>query len=193
MVDVKIDEEKQAELQAPKKTEWRKEIKDWTRSIVLAFVIVFLVNQFVFNLSTVDGSSMEPTLVEDEWLFVNRAVYLLGEPSQGEVVILKDPSQPYGERSKYLVKRVVAVPGDSLAIENGVLIINGERVNESYVKSLALGSHYPSITLSQDEYFVLGDNRTRSRDSRDFGPVSIDLIKGRADFILWPVQNWTGL
>ena len=172
---------------------WRKEVKDWVRSIVIALVVVFLLNQFVFNLSTVEGSSMEPTLVENEWLFVNRAVYLLGEPGRGDVVILEDPKQRYGEKSKYLVKRIVAVPGDTLEIRNGILILNGERVSEPYVKSLALGSSYQHITLQKDQYFVMGDNRTNSWDSRDFGPVSIDLIKGRADFILWPMNEWTGL
>lgn len=175
------------------KFNWRKEMKDWIRSIAIALVVVFLLNQFVFNLSTVEGSSMEPTLIENEWLFVNRAAYLIGEPSRGDVVILSDPKQQYGMENKYLVKRVAAVPGDTLEIQGGVLFLNGERVNEPYVKSLAVGSNYPRMTLEKDQYFVMGDNRADSWDSRDFGPISADLIKGRADFILWPLKNWSGL
>jgi signal peptidase I len=166
------------------------ELWDWVKSIGTALVIVFVLHTFVFNLSTVKGSSMQPTLEDGEWLFVNKWVYWVGEPKRGDVVILKDPSGGFGKR-EYLVKRIVALPGDTVEVKNHELYVNGEKYNEPYIDVQFEDADFSSLTVEKGHYFVIGDNRHAgaSRDSRSFGSVPDEMIKGRADFILWPLKK----
>jgi len=165
------------------------ELWDWTKSILLALAIVFIIHQFVFNLSKVEGDSMQPTLENNERLFVNKIIYLMKEPDYNEVVILKDPRGG----KQYLVKRVVAVSGDTVEIRDQHLYINGQRVDEAYTVTRIEGQDYGPIIVEEDHFFVMGDNRLygESLDSRDngIGTIHTDLIKGRAEFILWPITK----
>ena len=176
------------------KPSWKKEVWEWVKSIGIALVIVLFLNHFVFNLSTVQGYSMEPTLEEKEWLFINRVVYLFGEPERGDIVILRDPKRDLG-RNQYLVKRVIGVPGDTVEIRGGKLYINGEWFEEPYIDTPIEDGDMAPVTIGEDEYFVMGDNRhwRSSLDSREFGPVPESLIKGRADFVIWPLSRAGGL
>lgn len=173
--------------QAEAKINFAAEVWDWTKSILLALAIVLIIHQFVFNLSKVEGHSMEPTLEDNERLFVNKVVYLLGEPKVNNVVILRDPRGG----KQFLVKRIVAVSGDSVEIRNQHLFVNGQQVDEPYIATQIEGRDYGPITVDEEHYFVMGDNRYfgESLDSRDFGAVQSDLIKGRAEFILWPITK----
>lgn len=170
------------------------ELWDWTKSIAVALVIVILLNMFVFNLSTVKGHSMEPTLREKEWLFVNKLTFLIGHPERGDVVILKDPDMQSVDR-QYLVKRVVATPGDKVEIRGGKLYVNGEAVSEPYTDIKIEDGDRGPIVVEEGRYFVMGDNRHQlaSKDSRTFGTVSEKAIQGRAEFILWPLRQMGGL
>ncbi|GAA3409900.1 signal peptidase I [Paenibacillus hodogayensis] len=170
------------------------ELWDWTKSIAVALVIVILLNMFVFNLSTVKGHSMEPTLREKEWLFVNKFAFLIGHPDRGDVVILKDPDMQSVDR-QYLVKRVVAIPGDKVEIRGGKLYVNGETVTETYTDIKIEDGDRAQVIVEEGKYFVMGDNRHQgaSKDSRIFGTVSEKAIQGRADFILWPIHQVGGL
>jgi signal peptidase I len=164
------------------------EIWDWIKSISVALIIVIVLNLYVFNLSTVKGHSMEPTLQEKEWLFINKIVYITGSPKRGDVVILKDPVKQEVDR-KFLVKRVVGLPGDRVEIRSGKLYVNGDIVQEPYTDiRIEDGDHGPFV-VEEGRYFVMGDNRHQgaSLDSRSFGSVASGLIEGRADFILWPM------
>ncbi|BBH22695.1 hypothetical protein Back11_40400 [Paenibacillus baekrokdamisoli] len=172
-----------------KKPVWTTELWEWSRTLIIAVIVVLLLHFFVFNLSTVKGQSMQPTLYEKEWLFVNKYTYMFGgSPQISDVIILKDPSN--GEDKKeYLVKRVVGIPGDTIEIRQGQLYRNGELVVEPYTDTEIADFDYGPIKLKTDTYFVMGDNRhaRASKDSRSFGPVPLDMIRGRADFILWPI------
>ncbi|MDF2721699.1 MAG: lepB [Paenibacillus sp.] len=170
------------------------ELWDWVKSITVAFVIVILLNMYVFNLSTVKGHSMEPTLQEKEWLFVNKLAFLTGHPDRGDVVILKDPD-PNSPDRQYLVKRVVAVPGDIVYIRGGKLFVNGEVIDEPYTDITIEDGDRRPIVVEDGTYFVMGDNRhqSASKDSRIFGTVPETLIQGRADFIVWPPHEAGGL
>ncbi|MEF3306747.1 signal peptidase I [Paenibacillus sp. GYB003] len=170
------------------------ELWDWTKSIAVALVIVILLNMYVFNLSTVKGHSMEPTLREKEWLFVNKFALLIGHPKRGDVVILKDPDMQSADR-QFLVKRVVAVPGDKVEIRGGKLYVNGEQASEPYTDIKIEDGDRGQIVVEEGHYFVMGDNRHQgaSKDSRIFGTVAEKLIQGRADFILWPLRQVGGL
>ncbi|SFM03593.1 signal peptidase I [Paenibacillus sp. 1_12] len=166
------------------------EVWSWTKSILIALLIVALVHQYGFHLSTVKGASMQPTLEENELLFINKTVHFLGSPSRGDVVVVKEPesSEP---QSIFLVKRVVAVAGDEVRIQQGKLYVNGLFATESYTDSLIEDGSLEPYTIPQGSLFVMGDNRHRlaSYDSRSFGAVSVDKIEGRAEFIVWPLSK----
>ncbi|MUT65571.1 signal peptidase I [Paenibacillus sp. NEAU-GSW1] len=169
------------------KSGWKKELWDWTKTVVVSFAIVMLLHLFVFNLSTVEGHSMEPTLHEKEWLFINKLVYLFEQPKFGDIVILEDPMSPAGEQ-ELLVKRIIGVPGDRLEIYNKQLYRNGDLVEETYVDSVIEDLDFMPIQLEKGGYFVMGDNRhaRASKDSRIFGTIQKSMIRGRAEFIIWP-------
>ncbi|WP_223299020.1 signal peptidase I [Paenibacillus darwinianus] len=170
------------------------ELLDWAKTLGVALVIVLLANRFVFNLSTVEGQSMEPTLEQHEWLFINKIGYRIGEPERGDIVILKDPSEQI-DRKQFLVKRVIGLPGDTVEIRAGQLYVNGLQTVESYTDVNIEDSDYGPETIAEGQYFVMGDNRRAgaSKDSRSFKPVPRALIKGEAQFILWPIAKMNKL
>lgn len=173
---------------------WKAELWDWVKTVVVVFVIMMLLNVFVFNLSMVKGQSMEPTLVEQERLFVNKIIYDFTAPKQGEVVVLHDPSDD-DTKKEFLVKRVIGVPGDVVEVKEHKLYLNGVLQQEEYIDVSIQDDDFPEITLDEDQYFVMGDNRHQgaSKDSRYFGTVTSDLIVGRAEFVFWPLNKLKGL
>lgn len=181
-------------MKQPWLTGWKKEVWDWSKALIIAFVIVLLLKAYVFQLSTVKHRSMEPTLNEGDWLFINKIVYEFGEPKRGDVVVLKDPSEDKS-RKEHLVKRIIGIPGDTLEIRGGQLYVNGVLQVEPYTDVKIEDGDYAQITVSPDHYFVMGDNRHKngSKDSRTFKEVPSNMIEGRGDMILWPISRWSGL
>ncbi|MFC4598518.1 signal peptidase I [Cohnella hongkongensis] len=181
---------KERKTRGPALTGWRKELWDWAKALVIAAVVVLLLKAFVFQLSTVKKISMEPTLHEDEWLFVNKIVLRLGGVDRGDVIIFRDPSGG-GEGKEFLVKRVIGVPGDRIEIRDGELYLNGELTVERYTDSKIEDGDFGPTTVSSGHYFVMGDNRHRnaSKDSRAFNEVPEELVQGRADLIVWPISR----
>lgn len=175
-------------------TGWRKELWDWAKALIVAFAIVLLLKAYVFQLSTVRMHSMEPTLYEKEWLFVNKIGYAFDHPGRGDVVILKDPGSGQDKKG-YLVKRVIGLPGDRLEIRGGQLYVNGELTVEPYTDTVIEDGDYGPTQVSEGHYFVMGDNRHRnaSRDSRAFKEVPVDMILGKAELVIWPIVRWTKL
>jgi len=163
------------------------ELVDWLKALIAAVVIVLVLNQFVFHLSRVEGHSMDPTLADGEWLFVNKLVYLWRQPRAGDIIILENP---LGGREKYLVKRIIGVPGDKIEIMGGKLYRNGEPVVEPYTDSVIEDGDWGPGVVPEGAFFVMGDNRRRgeSNDSRNpyIGWIPETSIKGKADYILWP-------
>ncbi|WP_373280728.1 signal peptidase I [Paenibacillus pini] len=166
------------------------EFWDWAKTIVIAFVVMMLLNLFVFNLSSVRGQSMQPTLYENERLFVDKIVYDFTNPKHGEVVVLKDPSDG-PDKKEFLVKRIVGVPGDIVEVKEHKLYVNGILKVEPYTEVDIQDEDFAPITIEKDHYFVMGDNRhlSASRDSRSFGSVKAGDIVGRAEFIFWPITQ----
>lgn len=175
-------------------SKWLAEAWDWLKSIALALIVVLIIHQFLFNLSTVKGQSMEPTLEEKEWLFIDKFSYLIGTPKLHDVVILKNSSE-YTEKRLFLVKRIVALPGDTVEIRNKELFVNGIPAVESYIDTPIEDGDLGPLVVPAEHYYVMGDNRHQdeSKDSRSFGAVPSDRIKGKAQFILWPVKQWKKL
>lgn len=188
-----------------------KEIWEWLIVFVSAFVLVMFLNVTVFATTQVRQTSMLNTLVEGQHLFVEKLSYLLGEPKRGDIVIflenkhnttyfsrfgifLKDVSEifkPAEDKTNVrLVKRVVGIPGDEIDIKNGKIHIDGEAYDEFYAygKTYKREFQFP-VTVPDDKYLVLGDNREASRDSRNFGFIDKDQVEGKAVFRIWPFNK----
>jgi signal peptidase I len=167
------------------------EIWDWMKSVVIALIVVVMVHQYGFHLSTVKGASMQPTLEEDEWLFINKTVHYIGGLKRGDVVVVKEPDGNDTEHP-FLVKRVVAVEGDEVQIRQGQLFINGNQAQESYTDTIIEDGRLAPFTVPSGSLFVMGDNRHRhaSYDSRSFGAVTVDTVEGRAELIVWPFRKF---
>jgi len=173
-----------------KKEYRRKETRGWIVSIVLAVVIALSLRFFVFEFIRVEGQSMEPTLLDEEYVFMQKVTYYFKDPAYGDIVICKFPN-----RSETFVKRVVAVGGDTVSIEDGTLYINGQANYEHYDKQTGIDHEMAEITIEEDHVFVMGDNRNHSMDSSNssVGPLTDDMILGRAEFVLWPLNMMHGL
>lgn len=157
----------------------------WGVIFLFALVVAILVNQYVISLSVVSGTSMRPTLHNGDRLLVNKWELLFGKPHRGDVITFEDPE----EKGRYLVKRVVGVPGDTIEVKNGVLYRNGKRANEPYVDVSIEDGDFAPVKVQAGTVFVMGDNRHRyaSRDSRyqSVGLVPFGLISGKVEIILW--------
>lgn len=158
--------------------------RDILGTVLVALLIAVLVRAFVVERFLVDGPSMEPTLWDRESLLVYKLTYRLGTLKRGDVVVFRYPLDP----SRDYVKRCVAVGGDTVEIRLGRLYVNGQLVEEPYVQFPGL-YEMKSITVPEGSFFAMGDHRTNSEDSRMFGPVKLNMLKGKAVFVIWPPKN----
>jgi signal peptidase I len=148
---------------------------------VSAFIIVFL-----YQPVRVEGTSMLPVLEDQDRLFINKIAYRVGEIHAGDVVVFQYPR----DHAKSYIKRVIALPGDRIRIDQGQVVVNGKLLMEPYLQSrFADDRSQPEMVLPPGEYFVMGDHRSISSDSRDFGPVDRGLIYGKAVFVYWPMEQ----
>lgn len=146
-------------------------------------LLMIAVHAFVIQVSIVRGNSMEPALHDGDRLVVDRVTYSMADVDRGDVVVLRYPRNPDVD----FVKRVVAVPGDRVAMRAGVLFVNGEAADDyGSIQDLA---SMDELMVPSDAFFVLGDNRPVSCDSREFGLVAQDLIKGRVRARFWPLET----
>jgi len=157
-------------------------LREFARSFLPAILIVACFNLFIAQPRTVDGSSMEPTLDDNDRLIVELMSYRFGDPERGDIVMLRITE---GQSSRALVKRIVGLPGDTIEIHDGNVYINGEKYDEPYVSASTNG--IMTATLIPDgQYFVMGDNRPISNDSRYFGTVPHQDIIGKVWIRYWP-------
>lgn len=177
----------------PEKKSWIKELLEYVIWLGGVWIAVQLIINFVGVFSVVDGDSMQPTLYNGEYLWVDKFTYQLSEPERFDVIIF--PINYRGEDSHF-VKRIIALPGETVYIdENGVIYINGEVLPDTYGKEVITEYNRQlaaePITLGPDEYFVLGDNRNHSSDSRfeSVGNIERDRIMGRVVARLWPLNK----
>jgi signal peptidase I len=164
----------------------RKEIIDWVQTLSIALIIAFLIRNYVFQPYRVQMGSMMPTLQENNLIIVNKLIYRFNSPKRGDIVVFHPPNNP----SVFYIKRVIALPGDTIEINNGEVMINGVTLKESYLSIVTPGIYGPK-TIIKDEYFLMGDHRNNSLDSREFGPIKIKSIIGRATLVLWPPKAFT--
>ncbi len=156
------------------------------QTLVLAGLLIVFFRTFIFQNFVVEGSSMHPTLMQGDRLIVSSLSYLLGEPSRGDVIVFQ---YPYGPERDF-VKRIIGLPGETVAIQNGQIFIDGRPLPpEAYVQNRS-SETAPPVTLGDDEYFVMGDNRTGSSDSRSWGPLQRHFIIGKAWLIYMPLDRF---
>jgi len=158
---------------------------DMVKTMLLALLLALLIRTFFVEVYLVFGPSMEPSLYEGERVLVNKLAYHVREPRTGEVVVFVEP----GGRNRSLVKRVVGVSGQELEVRSGNVFVDGEIAREHYVISPSEDT-MPPQTVDEGEIFVMGDNRSNSVDSRYFGPVSVDAIRGKAFLVFWPLSRF---
>ncbi len=149
-------------------------------TLLPAVLIAILIHLFLAQATRVYGQSMEPTLHTNDRVIVEKISYRFRPPKRGDIVVVK-----LNERSQPLIKRVVGLPGETIAIRGGRVFINGQPLDEPYVQTPTHG-RLPPTRIPAMHYFVLGDNRDASNDSRNFGPVPRESILGRALFRYWP-------
>jgi len=158
----------------------------WLRDLVISLAISCFIIIFLYQPVKVEGTSMMPSLEDQERIFVNKFVYRLEPIRRGDIVVFRYPRDP----SKSFIKRVVGLAGDRVEIDAGRVFVDGKLLDEDYVpRAYEDQRSYPEIVVPQDCYFVLGDHRTLSNDSRDFGPVNERYIYGKAVFGYWPVDK----
>ena len=161
-------------------------LKMWLRDLLTSIVVAFLIITFLYQPVRVEGTSMMPELRDQERLFINKFEYHFEPIHRGDVVVFHYPLNPV----KSYIKRVIAVPGDDVSVQDGQVYVNGRELREPYVpRRYRDNRSYPDTVLKADQYFVLGDHRLISSDSRDFGPVSRNLIYGKASFVYWPTNE----
>lgn len=166
-----------------KRNEWL----EWIKAIFVAIILVFILRTFVFSASVVEGESMSPTLDNGNKIIFNKFVYLVGEPERADVVIIQRPLKNY-------VKRVIALPGEEIEIRNHLLYINGEIYDQSFISEEAIlnTGNFGPIKVPNHSYFVMGDNRAISKDSRNgLGFIEDEHIIGRSEFIIYPFDEWS--
>ncbi|THF81285.1 signal peptidase I [Cohnella fermenti] len=175
------------------------ETKEWIKALAIAGVLVVILRWFIIQPFVVDGESMEPNFQNRERIIVNMLLYDIRQPKRGEVIVFKVP-----EENRNFIKRVIAVPGDTVKVEGDDVYVNGEKLNEPYLTDAIEQAHeaghnyndtdfpnslYPDGTVPENMLFVMGDNRGNSKDSRMIGYVPMDHVIGRAELIFWPLNE----
>jgi signal peptidase I len=158
----------------------------WVRDLAVAAVASALIITFLYQPVRVEGTSMLPRLEDSDRLFINKFAYHFEAINRGDVVVFHYPRDP----EKSYIKRVIALPGDRLRVDQGHVFVNGKPIREAYVPPEYRDNRsVAEMTLPPDEYYMMGDHRSISSDSRDFGPVERSLIYGKAVFIYWPARD----
>ncbi|MBI2568597.1 MAG: signal peptidase I [Candidatus Schekmanbacteria bacterium] len=169
---------------------WPQRLLQTLREVAATCMAVLLFITFVAQPYRVDGASMLPTLEDHEMLLVNKLLYRFEDISRGDIVVFASPGNP----EKMFIKRIIAVPGDVVALDHGTVILNGAALPEPYLEATMRGADtVPPRLIPDDYYYVLGDHRTRSSDSRAWGLVPVDFIKGKAFLKYWPPTHAGGV
>ncbi|OXS52607.1 signal peptidase I [Cohnella sp. CIP 111063] len=181
------------------------ELLEWIKALAIAGVLVFVIRWFLVSPFIVDGPSMEPNFWDRERIIVNKIIYDIREPKRGEVIVFHVPQE-----GRDFIKRVIALPGETVKVEGDQVYINGEPLAETYLQEAYDKAHsqgvlynrydgdrsnfpnssFPDGVVPEGTVFVMGDNRPNSEDSRMIGYVSMDEIVGRADLIFWPIPDF---
>lgn len=196
-----VDEQLQEQQPESGGNKARKEIFEWVKALAIAALLVWIIRWFLFAPFAVDGPSMQPNFHTGERLIVNKILYEIREPKRGEVVVFHVPQE-----NRDFIKRVIALPGDTVRVEGDEVYVNDEKQDEPYLKQAIAeaqargelwnqtGPNFPNElvtegTVPADSFLAMGDNRSNSEDSRRIGYIPYDQLIGRADVIFWPLTD----
>lgn len=158
----------------------------WVRDLVISLAIAAFIIVFLYQPVKVEGTSMMPSLDDQERIFINKFVYRIEPIQHGDIIVFRYPRDP----SKSFIKRVIGIAGDRVRIVDGRVYLNDKQLVEDYVpRAYRDDRSYPEVVIPPDSYFVLGDHRSLSNDSRDIGPVDASYIYGKAVFGYWPMDK----
>jgi signal peptidase I len=174
---------------APARPSTSRNIVEWMVILGGALLVAFIVKTFLFQAFFIPSPSMVPTLQVHDRVLVNKLSYRLHDVRRGDVVVFERPANEPGT-IRDLIKRVVAIEGDTVETRGDTLYVNDEPVRESYVKTSSIGTAVARRTIPTDQVWVMGDNRTNSSDSRVFGPIDEKSIVGRAFVKIWPLGSF---
>jgi signal peptidase I len=177
-------------------------IWEWVFVVVVAISAAMLIRVFLFQQYYIDGPSMQTTLMPEDRVLVNKMSYKLHDIHRGDVIVFDRVTNDVQHDD--LIKRVLGLPGETLEIRSCIVYINGVQVDEPYLNpeqtsqvepSARCGSHtdMAPVVVPEEMVFVMGDNRVQSFDSRDFGPIDTDKVRGRAFVVIWPASAWAWL
>lgn len=173
-------------LETPKSGRTSAWMSSWLRDLIISLGISAFIIVFLYQPVKVEGTSMMPSLDDQERIFINKFVYRIEPIQRGDIVVFRYPRDP----AKSFIKRVIGVAGDHVRIIDGHVILNGKMLIEDYVPLTYEDERsYPEVVVPADSFFVLGDHRSLSNDSRDFGPVDASFIYGKAVFGYWPMDK----
>jgi signal peptidase I len=190
MLDISNPAAPSAPEPAAQPPQFRRELRSWTRDLAVALGLALVIIIFLYQPVKVEGTSMAPLLSDQERIFINKFVYRFEPIERGDVIVFWYPI----DHSKSFIKRVVGLPGETIELRGGRVFVNSRELKEPYVPASYLdSSSAPALLIPQDEYFVMGDHRDSSNDSRVFGPVSRQNIYGKAVFAYWPVDHFGSL
>ena len=158
-------------------------VLDILETLILAVVLYFGINAVSVRVR-VDGFSMNPTLQDGEYILVNRLAYKIGNPVRGDIVVFSFPMDPRQD----LIKRVIGLPGESISVQDGKVMINGVPLEEPYIAAPPI--YNGTWEVPEGQLFVLGDNRNESKDSHEWGLLPVENVVGRAILIYWPPPQW---
>jgi signal peptidase I len=164
-------------------TDWKRFLLDLFETVGLALILFLIINTVSARVR-VDGTSMQPTLQDGEFVLVNKLAYRTGAYSRGDIIVFRSPTTADLD----LIKRVVGLPGDQVVVENGDVRVNGQTLNEPYIN--AAPNYNGSWQVPEGHLFVLGDNRNNSSDSHQWGFLPVQNVIGKAIFIYWPPPEW---
>lgn len=161
-------------------------LRGWVRDLMISVAVSAFIILFLYQPVKVEGTSMMPVLSDQERIFINKFVYRLEPISRGDIVVFRYPRDP----EKSYIKRVVGVPGDTVKVDEGHVFVNGRELIEQYVPRAYVDRRtYPQVIVPEGAYYVLGDHRSLSNDSREFGPVPEEYIYGKAVLVYWPMEK----
>lgn len=177
----------------------RNELTEWIKALVIAGILVAIIRWLLITPFIVDGESMEPNFLNRERIIVNKVLYDFREPKRGEVIVFHVPDE-----QRDFIKRVIAVPGDTVKVQGDTVYVNGKAIDEPYLKAAIAKAHaegreynnadfpnaqYPDGTVPPGTLFVMGDHRDNSKDSRMIGYIPMSRVVGRAELIFWPLND----
>ena len=157
--------------------------REFLEIILLSGIIVLLLNIFIVQLYWIPSPSMEPTLLVDDRVVVSKMSYWSKDPARGDIVVFKFPR----DTKVNLIKRIIGLPGETLSVKDNRVYINNEALSEDYVPPQKKVPDFGPVLIPQGQYFMMGDNRDNSADSRVWGFVTAEQIRGKAKFLYWPI------